>query len=121
MQALASDNWGVASGGSQLVSVMRTQLGRNPTGWSHQWCGRYLDMVLRETGHSGGGNLAAGYAHYGRPAGAQVGAIAVMSHHVGVVTAVGPGYVTLISGNHGHRVGIGNYSRSRIIAFRMPA
>lgn len=112
---------GVVRGGSQIIAVMHSQLGRNPTGWGHQWCGHYLDMVLRETGHRGGGNLAAGYAHYGRPCSPQVGAIAVMPHHVGVVMAVGPGYVTLISGNHGHKVGIGKYPRARIMAFRMPA
>ena len=24
-----------------------------------------MDMVLKRTGHAGGGNLASGYAHYG--------------------------------------------------------
>jgi hypothetical protein len=43
-------------------------LGDNPTGWSHNWCGRFLAMALEEAGHTGGGNLAAGYADYGLPA-----------------------------------------------------
>ena len=110
----------VAYGGSQLIAVMRSQLGGNPTGWGHNWCGHYLDMVLRQTGHRGGGNLAAAYASYGRPSAARPGAIAVMPHHVGIVMSVGNGYVTLISGNHGHRVGIGKYRMSRIKTFRVP-
>ncbi|MGB9040943.1 MAG: hypothetical protein WCC81_00565 [Pseudolabrys sp.] len=96
-------------------------VGDNPTGWSHNWCGRFLAMTLEEAGHTGGGNLAAGYADYGLPAKAQVGAIAVMQHHVGIVTAVGPDYVVLVSGNHGHKVGVGRYASNKIIAYRMAA
>ena len=111
----------VVSGGSQLIRLAMEHLGDNPTGWSHSWCGRFLAMTLEEAGHSGGGNLAAGYADYGLPAKAQVGAIAVMPHHVGIVTAVGPDYVVLLSGNHGHKVGVGRYASNKIIAYRMAA
>ena len=111
----------VVSGGSQLIRLALEHLGKNPTGWAHNWCGRFLAMTLEEAGHTGGGNLAAGYADYGLPAKAQVGAIAVMSHHVGIVTAVGPDYVVLVSGNHGHKVGVGRYASNKIIAYRMPA
>lgn len=115
----------VAHGGSQLISLMRSQIGTNPTGWSRQWCGKYLSDTLRRTGHRAGGNLARGYASYGSPTHAKVGAIAVMPHHVGVVTAVGPGYVKVIAGNHSGRsgnrkVGEGTYSMARVIAFRAP-
>ena len=104
----------VVSGGSQLIRLAMEHLGDNPTGWSHDWCGRFLAMTLEAAGHSGGGNLAAGYADYGLPAKAQVGAIAVMPHHVGLVTAVGPDYVVLLSGNHGHKVGVGRYASNKI-------
>ena len=111
----------VVSGGSQLIRLAMEHLGDNPTGWSHNWCGRFLAMTLEEAGHRGGGNLAAGYKDYGKPAKAQVGAIAVMPHHVGLVTAVGPGYVVLLSGNHGHKVGVGRYASNKVIAYRMAA
>ena len=112
---------GVVSGGSQLIRLAMDHVGDNPTGWSHNWCARFLAMTLEEAGHTGGGNLAAGYADYGLPAKAQVGAIAVMQHHVGIVTAVGPDYVVLVSGNHGHKVGVGRYASNKIIAYRMAA
>ena len=111
----------VVSGGSQLIRLAMEHLGDNPTGWSHNWCGRFLAMTLEAAGHRGGGNLAAGYADYGLPAKAQVGAIAVMPHHVGIVTAVGPDYVVLLSGNHAHKVGVGRYASNKIIAYRMAA
>lgn len=111
----------VVSGGSQLIRLAMEHLGANPTGWSHNWCGRFLAMTLEAAGHRGGGNLAAGYADYGLPAKAQVGAIAVMPHHVGIVTAVGPDYVVLLSGNHAHKVGVGRYASNKIIAYRMAA
>ncbi len=111
----------VVSGGSQLIRLAMEHLGGNPTGWSHNWCGRFLAMTLEEAGHRSGGNMAAGYKDYGKPAKAQVGAIAVLPHHVGLVTAVGPGYVVLLSGNHGRKVGVGRYAINKIIAYRMAA
>ena len=108
-----------------LVALAMRYDGKNPTGWSHNWCARYLDMVLQEAGYPSGGNLARGYASYGQPTPARVGAIAVMPNHVGVVAFVGDDYVILVSGNHGgnsgHRtVGLGRYALSRITTFRMP-
>ena len=108
-----------------LVALAMRYDGKNPTGWSHNWCARYLDMVLQEAGYLSGGNLARGYASYGQPTPARVGAIAVMPNHVGVVAFVGGDYVILVSGNHGgssgHRiVGLGRYAMSRITTFRMP-
>ena len=108
-----------------LVGLAMRYDGKNPTGWSHNWCAHYLDMVLQEAGYPSGGNLANGYASYGQPTPARVGAIAVMPNHVGVVAFVGDDYVILVSGNHsgssGHRtVGLGRYAMSRITTFRMP-
>ena len=86
-----------------------------------------MDMVLRRTGHKGGGNLALGYAHYGhRVSGPVVGAIAVMGRrgggHVGVVAGVDPnGNPIIVSGNHNHTVAQSVYPRGRILAYVEPS
>lgn len=95
-------------------------IGTNPTGWSHRWCGRQLAMWVGE-----GSNLAKDWAHYGRPSVPKPGAIGVMNGHVGVVKEVEGHRVILVSGNHSgksgnRKVGIGSYPRSRFIAFREP-
>ena len=83
-------------------------------------------MVLKRTGHAGGGNLASGYAHYGtRINGPQVGAIAVMGRHggghVGVVTGIDAnGNPIIVSGNHNHTVAESVYPRGRIATYVMP-
>ena len=85
-----------------------------------------MDMILKQTGHKGGGNLAMGYVHYGtRVPGPQVGAIAVMGRkgggHVGVVAGVdASGNPIIISGNHNHRVEESVYPRRRIYAYVLP-
>jgi len=107
---------------SSLVSNARKYIGGNPTGRSRRWCGAFMDKVLRETGHKGGGNLAAAYARYGtRVSGPQVGAIAVMNHHVGVVSGVDAnGNPIIISGNYSHRVEETTYPKGRIAAYVLP-
>ncbi len=116
-----------SSGNSSLVAEARRYLGGNPTGWAHDWCGRFMNLVLERTGHRGtGSNFALSFARYGRRLpGPQVGAVAVMARqgggHVGVVSGVLPnGNVKVISGNHGHRVAESVYSRGRILAFILP-
>jgi uncharacterized protein (TIGR02594 family) len=115
------------SGGSNsLVSEARKYLGGNPTGRRSLWCGAFMDMVLKRTGHPGGGNLARGYARYGtRVSGPQVGAIAVMARkgggHVGIVTGIDSnGNPIVISGNHNNRVAEAVYPRSRILTYVVP-
>lgn len=107
---------------NDLVNEARHYIGTNPTGWSRDWCGKFLDMVLKKTGHQGGGNLARAYARYGtRISGPQVGAIAVMGHHVGVVSAVDPnGNPVLISGNYRRRVEEAVFPRQRISEYVLP-
>ncbi|MFI4960581.1 MAG: TIGR02594 family protein, partial [Hyphomicrobiales bacterium] len=41
-----------------LVSEARKYIGTNPTGRGSLWCGAFMDLVLKRTGHAGGGNLA---------------------------------------------------------------
>jgi uncharacterized protein (TIGR02594 family) len=115
-----------AVSGNELIAEARKYLGRNPTGWSRQWCGRFLDMVLRKTGHKGGGNLARGYLKYGkRLPGPRVGAIAVFSRrgggHVGIVTGVDSnGNPIVISGNYSDRVAIATFPASRVLGYVDP-
>jgi hypothetical protein len=112
---------GIVHGGGALLTMASADLGSNPTGWRSKWCARALNLWLAKVGFAtNSANTAISFSHYGVPTTARVGAIAVMPHHVGIVEAVGPSYVTLISGNHGHRVAVGKYAMSEIIAFRAP-
>jgi hypothetical protein len=95
-------------------------IGNNPTGWSHRWCGRQMAIWVGE-----GPNLARDWAYYGKATAPKPGAIGVMNGHVGVVKEVQGDLVILVSGNHAgksgnRKVGIGSYSMSRFIAFREP-
>jgi uncharacterized protein (TIGR02594 family) len=109
-----------------LVSEARKYIGTNPTGRGSLWCGAFMDLVLKRTGHAGGGNLAIGYEHYGtRVSGPQVGAIAVMGRHggghVGVVSGIDAnGNPIIVSGNHNHTVAESVYPRGRIAAYVVP-
>jgi uncharacterized protein (TIGR02594 family) len=111
---------------NSLVSEARKYVGTNPTGRGSLWCGAFMDLVLKRTGHAGGGNLASAYARYGtRVPGPEVGAIAVMGRHggghVGVVTGVdAAGNPIILSGNHNHTVAEAVYPRGRIYAYVMP-
>jgi len=112
--------------GDTLVTEARRYIGTNPTGRGSLWCGAFMDLVLKRTGHAGGGNLASAYAHYGRRvSGPQVGAIAVMGRrgggHVGVVSGIDPnGNPIIVSGNHNHTVAEAVYPRGRIDAYVLP-
>ena len=109
-----------------LVADARRYLGTNPTSRRTLWCGAFMDKILRDTGHRGGGNLATGYLHYGRRiSGPRVGAIAVMYRrgggHVGVVSGIDPnGNPIIVSGNHNNTVAESVYPRSRIAAYVEP-
>ena len=125
VRATTEAELGLPDTANPLVALAMSYDGKNPTGWSHNWCAHYLNMILQEAGYPSGGNLARAYASYGQPTPARVGAIAVMPNHVGVVAFVGDDYVILVSGNHGgssgHRtVGLGRYAMNRVMTFRMP-
>jgi uncharacterized protein (TIGR02594 family) len=128
-RALAQSHSNSAFGGvtsNSLVSEARKYIGTNPTGRGSLWCGAFMDMVLKRTGHAGGGNLAKAYASYGtRVSGPQVGAIAVMGRrgggHVGVVSGVDPnGNPIIVSGNHNRTVAESVYPAGRISAYVLP-
>lgn len=124
-----------AAGGfisNALVDEARKYIGTNPTGRGSLWCGAFMDLVLKRTGHAGGGNLASAYARYGtRVAGPQIGAIAVMGRkgggHVGVVSGIDArGNPIVISGNTWSRASRRPtvleqiYPRGRIYAYVVP-
>jgi uncharacterized protein (TIGR02594 family) len=111
---------------NDLVAEARKYIGTNPTHRRSLWCGAFMDMVLKRTGHAGGGNLASAYSHYGhRVAGPRVGAIAVMwrrgGGHVGIVTGIDEnGNPIIVSGNFNNSVQEVAYPRRRIYAYVMP-
>ena len=107
---------------SQLVAVARRYVGsRRFTRYARAWCADALGAWLRQAGYSSTGDgRAISYARYGRPSGPHVGAIAVMRHHVGIVIGYSARGPILLSGNHGHRVGVGVYSAHRVFSYREP-
>lgn len=113
---------------SSVVAEARSQLGNGAVyGRRSLWCARFVNYVLKKTGHTGtGSDMALSFAHYGhRVYGPQVGAIAVMGRrgggHVGIVSGIdAQGNPILISGNYRGRVREAPYSRRRILAYVMP-
>jgi uncharacterized protein (TIGR02594 family) len=123
---------------SEVVTEAKRWIGTNPTGWDRVWCARFMNFVLKRTGHAQtGSDAASSFASYGRRVwGPQVGAIAVMSRgknggHVGVISGFDQrGNPIVISGNHnrcsgnsrgnGRCVGVAAYPRDRIYAYVMP-
>lgn len=112
----------IAEPTGDLVAKARAYLGTNPTGWSRVWCGKFMAMIAPEAARRiSNPNLARAWADLPRTA-PRVGAIVVLSRgkggHVGVVAGFEPsGNPIVISGNHNRRVGIGRYSRNRVIAY----
>lgn len=113
-------------GGSSAVSVASRYLGTNPTGRSRLWCAAFMNMIEKKLGRPGTGSaMARSFASYGqRVSNPRSGDIAVLRRrgggHVGYVMSVSGNKVKLISGNHGRKVGIGSYPRSRVVAFVRP-
>lgn len=84
------------------------------------WCADFMNKI---TG-AGNDRTAVSYVNKGRKAEhGCTNCVAVTSrrggHHVGVVKGYDDsGNPILISGNHGHKVGIGKYSKNKVIAYR---
>lgn len=122
MSANGISSFGGSGRGSAMIATARSYTGTNPTRRSRQWCGEFMGLVVRKTG----GRVPEGYAKASSWAKLprttmRVGAVAVMPHHVGIVTGqCENGDVRIVSGNHGRRVGEGCYPRKRIIAFVEP-
>jgi uncharacterized protein (TIGR02594 family) len=106
-------------------NVKTADLGsKRPSGCPSAWCGCWLSLEvfgknIRELW------LAKNWLKF-RHTSPSVGSVAVMSRrgggHVGIVTAFDEkGNPIIKSGNHGHRVGIGTYPKSRILAYVIPS
>ena len=115
------------AGASPWLAHALNDVGTNPTGWKRLWCAKSLNMWLEKSGKRGcGGNTAVSCLQAGRKlSGPQVGAIAVMKHHVGIVKEVHGKHVTLASGNNAGRsgnrkVGVSKYARGRVMAYVWP-
>jgi hypothetical protein len=113
--------------GSPWLDHAMNDVGTNPTGWKRQWCAKSVNLWLQRSGKKGcGGNTAISCLSAGRKlAGPTIGALAVMKHHVGIVTEVHGSQVTLVSGNHSGRsgarkVGVGKYARGRVVGYVWP-
>jgi uncharacterized protein (TIGR02594 family) len=107
-----------------VINTMLAEVGeRRPSGCPSRWCACYMDTVLARMGlQPRGSNLARDFANYGEAAqpGA-VGAIMVMSNHVGVVVGqCDNGHIQIVSGNYSNQVALGCYSPNRAIAWRAP-
>lgn len=110
-----------------IVQDARRYLNSGPIfGRTTLWCARFMNYILKETGHRGtGSDMAASFASYGKAVRPQVGAIAVMHRrgggHVGVVSGFdNRGNPIIISGNHGNRVREASYDRRRVYKYVMP-
>ena len=104
-----------------LIAKARKYLGTNPTGWRRLWCGRFMAMIAPQAAKKiGNPNLAINWAKLPRVA-PRVGAILITrrngGNHVGVVIGFKNGNPITISGNHNRKVGIGVYSKTKIIAY----
>ena len=117
----------MSAGASPWLMHALNDVGTNPTGWKRLWCAKSLNMWLEQSGKRGcGGNTAVSCLQAGRKlSGPQVGAIAVMKHHVGIVKEVHGAHVTLVSGNNAGRsgnrkVGVSKYAKGRVMAYVWP-
>lgn len=125
-----TDQYPVSQGSSwgSLASRARSYMGET----AHQlglpgrlWCADFINKI---TGGGTGSRQAKSYLHYGTKA--RYGCtdcIAVLSRgrrggHVGIVTGYdAKGNPIIVSGNHGHRVGEGVYSKHRVLGYRNAA
>ena len=115
-------------GAAMLAEAERWIGSRNPTSFRGPWCGAFQAMVARKAGVE----PPVGYLQAKRWIGAgrrlsgpAIGAIAVITRHggghVGIVESVEPnGNPVIVSGNHNHRVGVGVYPKSRVLAYVEP-
>ncbi|WP_436640030.1 TIGR02594 family protein [Microbaculum sp. FT89] len=113
-------------GRTQAISVARRYLGGNPTGQRSQWCADFMNLVEKKIGREGTGSRSSkSYLAYGKPvSNPQPGDIVVLARrgggHVGYFMGWKDGKIELISGNHGRKVGIGTYPKSRVLGYRRP-
>ena len=59
-----TDRIAFEGGGSNLVRVAMSYVGKNPTGMSRNWCDAFMRVALARSGHGPGTYTARAYAHY---------------------------------------------------------
>ena len=107
-----------------------TRLGGNPNDDTTPWCSAFACWVMEDAGYRSTQRAnARSWLEYGEVMHVpQLGAIAVLwrgsprsaSGHVGFVTAIGNGKVTLLGGNQSNQVGYGQYGSGRVLGYRWP-
>ncbi len=113
-------------GNTRAISVARRYMGGNPTGRRSQWCADFMNLVEKKVGRGGTGSRSSkSYLGYGKPvSNPQPGDIVVLYRpgggHVGYFMGWKDGKIELISGNHGRKVGVGTYPKSRVLGYRRP-
>lgn len=100
---------GLAAEAKKYLGMTARQIGVRRT----LWCSAFLRKL---TNASGVDDRAISWLKK-RVVEPAVNTIAVMKHHVGIVIGFKAGNPILISGNHGHKVGIGVYSKHKVLAY----
>jgi uncharacterized protein (TIGR02594 family) len=116
-------------GWARPLQVAERYLGTNPTGRASLWCADFANLVERQIGRAGTNSREAlSFLRYGphvAPYAAAPGDLVVLGRkgggHVGFLVKQTPAGPLIISGNHGHRVGVGVYPASRVIAYVRPS
>jgi uncharacterized protein (TIGR02594 family) len=130
VEPVATPGWSIFVGGvsSKAVSRAINYLGTNPTGHAHDWCADFMNLIERSIGRIGTGSRQAfSYLRYGaHVSDPKPGDIVVLRRrgggHVGYfMNRDAAGRPIIISGNHGHRVGIGAYSPHAVVAYVRPS
>lgn len=117
-----------SKGAAMLAEAERWIGSKNPTGFRGPWCGAFQAMVARKVGVEPPSGYLQAKRWLGagrRLSGPAIGAIAVITRrgggHVGLVSGVdADGDPIIVSGNHNRRVGVGVYSKSRVLAYVEP-
>lgn len=125
--ALASISGALRYASSPWLHHAMLDVGTNPTDWKRLWCAKSVNLWLQRSGKKGcAGDSAISCLSAGRKLSEpQIGALAVMAHHVGIVKEVDGDAVTVVSGNNkgkpgARKVGVSKYGKRRILAFIWP-
>ena len=102
------------SGGSQLIRLAMEHLGDNPTGWSRDlWCGRSWRWRWKQQAAEVAVDLAVGVTRVYRDCQPRLKWERLPSCRTTLESSTaqsGPTTSVLLSGNHGHKVGVGRYA-----------
>ena len=107
--------------GSAMLDAAAQYIGsRSPTGFRGPWCGAFLGLVARKTGHAAPRDyrLARSWARAGVRSAPQVGAVAVFRHHVTIIAQLVPGGFIGLGGNQHRRVQRSRFPWRGVIAIR---